>query len=180
MVEPAASRPYMPGYGTLGESEGSGLIPWSWAEEQLSASRNYWLSTVWPDGRPHLMPVWSMWHENSLWFSSSKQSRKARNLLLNPRCSIATEDADNPVVVEGLADVVTDLGLADVVTDLGLLREVLDLENRKYKTSYGMEMLDPAVNSTFRIRPVSVFALLQVDFTGSPTRWTFEGDPSRR
>lgn len=171
MQNPAASRPYMPGYGTLAESEGSGLIPWSWAEEQLSTSRNYWLSTVWPDGRPHLMPVWGMWHQDSVWFSSSKESRKALNLTRNPRCSLATEDADNPVVVEGVAG---------LVIDREVLREVLDLENRKYKTSYGLELLDPEVNSTFRVRPIHVFALLQEDFTGSPTRWTFEPDPTDR
>src|SRR6266566_1724939 len=31
--EPIGSRPYMPGYGTLPDDEGGGLLPWSWAEE---------------------------------------------------------------------------------------------------------------------------------------------------
>ena len=35
MGEPHASRPYMPGYGLLGPDEGTGLLPWSWAEERL-------------------------------------------------------------------------------------------------------------------------------------------------
>ena len=164
MVEPEASRPYMPGYGILAETEGSGLIPWSWAEEQLSASRNYWVTTLRPDGSPHLMPVWGMWDRQFLWFSSSKQSRKAMNLRANPHCSIATEDADNPVVVDGLAD---------LVTDRALLSQVLDMENRKYKTRYEMDMFDPDVNATFRVRPIRAFALLKDDFCGSPTRWRF-------
>jgi hypothetical protein len=117
------------------------------------------------------MPVWGVWHLGSLWLSSSKDSRKARNLAGNPRCSLATEDAVNPVVVEGVAT---------LVSDLEVLRKVLELENRKYKTSYGMDLFDPAVNSTFRVRPIHVFALLQEDFTGSPTRWTFEPDPTDR
>ena len=74
-------------------------MPWSWAEERLKSSRNYWLVSTWPDGRPHAMPVWGMWHEDEFWFSSSKPSRKARNLIANPRCVFATEDAENPVVV---------------------------------------------------------------------------------
>jgi hypothetical protein len=41
MTDPKASRPHMPGYGLLGASEGTGLLPWSWAEQQLTASRNY-------------------------------------------------------------------------------------------------------------------------------------------
>jgi hypothetical protein len=52
-----ASRPFMPGYGVAPASEGSGLLPWSWAEDKLRTSHDYWLGSVWPDGRPHLMPV---------------------------------------------------------------------------------------------------------------------------
>jgi hypothetical protein len=36
-----------------------------------------------------------------------------------------------------------------------------------------MEMLDPAENSAFRVRPRWAFGLRTDDFTGSPTRWTF-------
>jgi hypothetical protein len=57
MPEPRASRPYMPGYGVQGPEGGSGLLPWAWAEERLGRARNYWVTTLWPDGRPHSMPV---------------------------------------------------------------------------------------------------------------------------
>jgi hypothetical protein len=50
----------MPGYGIAGPEEGSGLLHWSWAAERLAAARNYWVATVWPHGRPHVMPVWGM------------------------------------------------------------------------------------------------------------------------
>ena len=154
----------MPGYGVRPAGEGTGLLPWSWAEERLVSSRNYWVTTVWPDGRPHLMPVWGMWHEDSFWFSSSKPSRKARNLTADPRCMVATEDAVNPVVVEGQAS---------LVTDRDELAMMLALENAKYSTDYGIETLDPAINSTFRVRPRWVFGLRTDDFAGSPTRWDF-------
>ena len=35
-MEPNATRPYMPGYGILPATEGTGLLPWSWAVERLS------------------------------------------------------------------------------------------------------------------------------------------------
>jgi nitroimidazol reductase NimA-like FMN-containing flavoprotein (pyridoxamine 5'-phosphate oxidase superfamily) len=155
----------MPGYGLRPADEGTGLLPWRWAEERLISSRNYWLTTVWPDGRPHVMPVWGMWHEDSFWFSSSKPSRKARNLSADPRCMVATEDAANPVVIEGIAQ---------KLTDPDDLARMLALENAKYSTSYGIEMLDPSENSSFRVRPLWVFGVLADDFTGSPTRWDFE------
>jgi len=164
MTEPRATRPFMPGYGIAGPDEGRGLLPWSWAVERLTASHDYWVATARPDGRPHLMPVWGMWDVDCLWFSSSGRSRKTENLRANPRCTIATDNAFEPVVLEG--DV-------EIVTDLDVLRLVLDLENTKYGTDYSMEILDPAVNATFRVRPVRAFALTEDDFTGSPTRWTF-------
>src|SRR5262245_27375445 len=154
----------MPGYGIQGPTEGSGLLPWAWASQQLTDSRNYWLATRWPDGRPHAMPVWAVWHDTSLWFSCSRASRKSRNLFGDPRCVVTTEDAWQPVVVEGTASLVT------AVAELELL---LSLENAKYSANYGMEMLNPDENSAWRVRPQRVFALQGDDFTGSPTRWVF-------
>jgi general stress protein 26 len=106
-----------------------------------------------------------MWHEGTFWFSSSKASRKSQNLMANPRCVVTTEDAANPVVLEGTAELITDSRALD---------KMLALENAKYSTSYGIEMLDPQLNSSFRIRPLWAFGIQEDDFTGSPTRWDFE------
>ncbi len=166
MTEPIAARPYMPGYGTQPATAGSGLLPWSWAEQRLIRSHDFWLATVTPDGAPHLMPVWAVWHTGQLWFSSSSGSRKARNLTAQPRCSLSTDDPLEPVVVQGRAE---------RVTDPGALAAMLAAENAKYGTSYGPDMVDPASNSVFRLRPEWAFALDSRDFTGSPTRFTFPG-----
>jgi len=154
----------MPGYGLLGPAEGRGLLPWEWVHEHLVASHDYWLATVRPDARPHLMPVWAVWDGDSLWFSSANASRKANNLRADPRCSVATDNAYEPVVVEGHAR---------VVTDPRQLSRALELENRKYGTDYGVEMLDPEHNTWFELRPLWAFSLDEADFTGSPTRWSF-------
>jgi Pyridoxamine 5'-phosphate oxidase len=169
MTEPMASRPFMPGYGIVGANEGSGLLPWSWAEERLAASRNYWLATVRPDARPHAMPVWAVWSDGSLWFSSGVGSRKVRNLRTNSSCVATTEHADDPVILEGVAE---------IVTDLDLVAHFLARSNAKYNVGYGIDFLDPAVNATVRIRPRWVFSLRHGDFTGSPTRWVFPAPPS--
>ncbi len=159
------TRPHMPGYGIAGPAEGSGLLPWSWAAEQLTRSRNYWLATAWPDGRPHVMPVWGMWDDAVLWVTCSSQSRKTRNLAGDPRCCVTTEDAADPVVLEGTAQ---------IVTEPALRQRVIDLMNAKYGTEYTADFLEPRQNATIRIRPRRVFGLRGSDFTGSPTRWTFE------
>ena len=158
------SRPHMPGYGLLGPAEGTGLLDWAWAHVRLVASHDYWLATVRPDGRPHLMPVWGVWDGRALWFSSANGSRKAANLRAHRRCSVSTDNAYEPVVLEGEAV---------AVDDTEQLGRALDLENRKYGTDYGAEMIDPAHNSWFMLRPTWAFALDEHDFRGSPTRWSF-------
>jgi PPOX class probable F420-dependent enzyme len=161
---PRVSRPHMPGYGIAPADGGSGLLPWSWAAERLTVSRNYWVTTVWPDGHPHTMPVWAMWDDAVLWFTSSAASRKVRNLAADPRCCVSTEDASDAVVVEGLAR---------IVGEPALRRRVIDLMNDKYGTEYGVDFLNPAKNATIQVRPQRVFGLRSGDFTGSPTRWVF-------
>ena len=160
----------MPGYGIAAATEGSGLLPWSWAAERLTRSRNYWVASVWPNGRPHTMPVWGMWDDAVLWFSSSADSRKTRNLAGDPRCCVTTEDAADPVVIEGTAR---------IVTELALRQRVIDLMNDKYTPAYDVDFLNPAKNATIQVRPLRVFGLRSGDFTGSPTRWTFTAAPAR-
>ena len=167
MDTPRVDRPYMPGYGVVSAGEGTGLLPWRWAEERLISSRDYWVVTTWPDGRPHAMPVWGMWDEGALWFSSSGRSRKVRNLRADPRCVVTTQDTANPVVVEGVAD---------IVTDSVALSRTIALMNAKYSVKYTVDFLDPAVNATVRVRPLWAFGLVHDDFSGSPTRWRFDGD----
>lgn len=156
----------MPGYGILPADQGSGLLPWDWAMTRLRDSHDYWLATVWPDGRPHTMPVWGAWLDDQLWFSSSLLSRKIRNIAGNPSVSVSTDDARNPVVLAGVAE---------IVTDHHLLQDFIDTTNAKYGTSYDVGFLDPAKNATVRVRPAWVFGLAEDDFGGSPTRWAFAG-----
>jgi nitroimidazol reductase NimA-like FMN-containing flavoprotein (pyridoxamine 5'-phosphate oxidase superfamily) len=156
----------MPGYGILPADEGMGLLPWSWAVERLTRSHDYWLSTVRPDARPHAMPVWAVWLESALWFSSGGSSRKARNLAMNPWAVITTDDALEPVVVEGQAVIVSP------TDERSAVERFAEASNSKYDTEYPVQFfLD---NACFRIAPSRVYGLAEADFTGSPTRWTFD------
>jgi PPOX class probable F420-dependent enzyme len=154
----------MPGYGTAPPDEGTGLLPWSWAEERLARSHDYWVATAWPDGRPHLMPVWGAWLDGALWFSSGRRSRKARNLEADPRASASTDDAQEPVVVEGTVT---------RVVDLDRIAAFAAAVNAKYDADFGIDFLDPEVNATFALAPRRAIGLVEADFAGSPTRWEF-------
>jgi len=161
---PDASRPHMPGYGIASAEAGSGLLPWAWAEAKLLSSHDYWLGSSCPDGRPHLMPVWGVWMDGGLWLSTSAGSRKARNLLADGRCTAATDDALNPIVLEGLAEL--RIGADD-------RSGYLDAMNTKYSVDYGLDFLDGVANLLFRVQPNKAFGMLHEDFAGSPTRWKF-------
>lgn len=162
---PKPSRPLMPGYG-LPESK-KGLLPWKWAEQRLRKSHNYWITTVKQDGSPHTMVVWGLWMDGAFLFSTGRQSRKAQNLAKNPRCVVCTEQAEEAVVVEGVAEVV----------DVPMRRVFL----KKYQPKYhfdmaGMEKDILAMKEpVFAVRPRLVFGLYEKNFMGSATRWTFKG-----
>jgi PPOX class probable F420-dependent enzyme len=164
MTGPVSGRPFMPGYGILPADQGSGLLPWGEAVRRLSISHDYWVATARPDGRPHVMPVWGVWLDGRVWFSSSLAARKARNLAADPRCTVTTDDALNPVVVDGVAE---------RVTDDERIAAFVGAVNAKYDADMTVEFQDPSVNGTYAVRPVTVIALTHGDFTGSPTRWRF-------
>ena len=165
MADPKRSRPYMPGYGLLDAAQDTGLLPWSWAVDRLERSHDYWVATIRPDGRPHVMPVWGIWLEDAVWFSSSRGSRKARNLDANPNCTITTDNAYEPVIVEGAG-----VGF----TDLSTITRFVAAINQKYTTDYSVDFFDPDRNACFQVRPTWAFGLTESDFTGSPTRWIFQ------
>ena len=94
-------------------------IPWSRALEQLEATsretvtetetpRTYWLSTVLPDGRPHLAGIGALWQDGKFYFTSGPGTRKSRNLAENPNCAISMSLPGLDLVVEGRARKVTD------------------------------------------------------------------------
>lgn len=164
MNEPRADRPYMPSYGVAGAHEGQGLLPWSQAEARLRSSHDYWLASTWPDGRPHVMPVWGVYLDGALWCSTSLRSRKWKNLARDARCTVTNDDAYHPVVIDGHVE---------VHHDVAVIQRFLDALNVKYATSYDLDFLDPAVNATIRVVARTVIALDEDDFTGTPTRWRF-------
>ena len=69
---PTPDRPMMPQDYGIPESA-SGTLPWSFVDEQMEAARNYWVTTVRPDGRPHAMPVWGAWVNGKLYVEAAQK-----------------------------------------------------------------------------------------------------------
>lgn len=157
MAQPNVARPWMPGYGVPAELDGA--LPWSWAEERLKACRNYFVATTRPDGRPHVMPVWGLWHMDLFCFSTAITSIKSKNLLKNPSCAVTIDDGHNSVIVEGIAS----------VTELDKVPGFVEAYNEKYAGDYS-SMVGPI----WTVKPTVAFAFNEDDtFSTSATRWEF-------
>jgi hypothetical protein len=67
-----------------------------------------WLTTMNPDGSPHVMPMGVIQVGGTRYFASGPRTRKSRNLSRDARCvvSVATESFD--LVIEGTATRVSD------------------------------------------------------------------------
>ena len=162
--EPKATRPHAPGYGLPKTSKG--LLPWKWAADRLSRSREYWIVTTRPNGAPHAMVVWGLWWENEFCFSTGSQSRKSRNLDKNPKCVVCNEDASEAVIVEGVAK---------RMKDPSRIREFMAKYGPKYKLDMA-GMADDLISlkePVFVVKPKKVFGLTEKTFATSATRWKF-------
>jgi hypothetical protein len=166
--KPKPSRIATPGYGFPKGTKG--LLKWSWAEQRLKKSHNYWITTITPGSprppKPHTMVVWGLWQDGRFLFSTGGQSRKARNLAQNSHCIVCTEDASEAVIIEGIAE----------IADVAVRRKMIPAYERKYKWDLSsmkddiLSMKEPV----HAVRPRLVFALWEKYFQSRSTRWTFD------
>jgi len=80
------------------------------AEHRLQSEHNIWVATVRPDGRPHLTPVWFVWHDGKVYICIDPNGVKARNMAQNGRVALALEDGSSPIIFEGVGRAV---GMSD-------------------------------------------------------------------
>ena len=92
-----------PGYGYLAASRRKRPSRLELGGGAVSRSHIYWIATVRPDSRPHVMPVWGVWLDEVFYFSSGRQSKKIRNLATNAHCVVSVQDGTDCVIVEGEA-----------------------------------------------------------------------------
>jgi hypothetical protein len=157
-IEPRTERPQIPGYGI--STSKTGMLPWEWAVKALTDSREYWLVTVRSDGRPHAMIIWGLWFDGAFWFGTGSKTQKARNLAKNPNCIVGTQNAAEAVILEGVAELITDRAIAKKLEPASL---------SKYKMSGG-----DGSEPLYRVRSSRVFGLIEKTFPKTATRWMFD------
>jgi PPOX class probable F420-dependent enzyme len=102
-----------------------------------------WLSTVRPDGSPHLVPVWFWWDGEALVVRSKPDAVKVRNLRADPHTMLA-------------------LGHPDEDFDVGLFRGLATLEGDRAD----VPMLEPGFAAKYRER-IAALGLSEAAFAAT-------------
>jgi hypothetical protein len=105
------------------------------------------------------MPVWGVWFDETLYWSSSPDSQKAKNLARDPSIVVHLESGDDVVVIEGRVEQTTlDAAVADAYTE---------------KYDFRPDPGDPDFK-WFALRPRVAYAWLERDYPGTATRYEWD------
>jgi hypothetical protein len=167
--EPSRERPDSPpkSYGV--PRRGGTFIEWAHVIDRLTTAEGYWLGTVTPDVRPHVVPIWGCFVAGDLYLETGAPGTiKNRNLRGNRNVFVHLDDVNDVVLIRGTAVEISpspELGAALAVAMSG-----------KY------DGYDPTPDSwdnggMWRIEPTSVIAWTTMP---TSTRWRFlpTEDPS--
>jgi hypothetical protein len=159
---------------------GVGPSAWTDAVAVLEKAEVYWISTVRPEGRPHVVPLVGVWTNDAFYFATGPAERKALNLQVNPHTVITT---GTNAFAKGY-DVVLE-GDAARITDHDHLQRIADAYLAKYGSVWAFTVHDQGfvhgdgsireVDDTrafvFEVRPHTAFGFGKGPF--SQTRFTF-------
>ena len=155
-------------------SEGAAATPWEEARRQLDEAGVYWITTVRPDGRPHVTTLIAVWVDDALYFCTGAEERKAKNLAQNPHCIVTT---GCNTYEEGL-DIVVESDAVNVRDDAQLQR-IADAYETKYGSDWHFDVRDGAFHHdagaalVFEVAPTTAFGFRKGE-PFSQTRWRFD------
>jgi hypothetical protein len=169
----------------LGEADGLPPVDWTAIAAKLDAgsapapeahnARTTWLTTVNPDGSPHVTAVGALWLDGAYWFQTGAGTRKGRNVERDPRCTVAVSVRDADVVVEGDAARVTEPGALARATrawaDNGWPAEP-DTSGTGITAPFNAPSQGPPPWNVYRVEPRSAIVTLGAE-PGGLTRFRF-------
>ena len=134
--------------------------PWAEAFGALEAAELYWITTVRPDGRPHVTPLVGVAADDTVYFCTGLEEQKGRNLEENDRVALTT---GNNTWAAGL-DVIVE-GRAVRISDDEELRRLAAAWEDKYGTEWHWEVAegmfrhsDGSGAAVFRVEPAKILA----------------------
>jgi general stress protein 26 len=148
--------------------------PWDSTERLLATAEIFWLSTVRPNGRPHVTSLLAVWHDGALHICAGTDEQKTRNITGNPEVVLST---GTPALRGGL-DVAVE-GRATRVTDPTVLKALADAWEDKYGSDWHYDVAEGGfvggngLALVFRIEPSRAFGFGKGPY--SQTRYHFPG-----
>ncbi|MEO8355293.1 MAG: pyridoxamine 5'-phosphate oxidase family protein [Chloroflexota bacterium] len=163
MTTPKVSRPKFPkGY----VDNPSSYVDWSWVAAQLTESKNYWLCSVRPDSRPHVVPRWAVYRDGKIYYDGSPETRHNRNTESNPNISVHLESGDQVIILEG-----TSLPAGKPSAELA--NQLVEAYRKKYaEQGYSPEPHQWDEGGLYVFTPRQCIAWTK--FNEDPTKFTFE------
>jgi hypothetical protein len=169
----------------LAEAEGLPTIEWSVVEGQLAdllhdpdtpGRSTFWLTTLNPDGGPHVTSLGALWHDGSCWFQTGRGTVKARNVARDPRCALTVATKGFDVTIAGDARRVTE---PEKVAEIAALWSASgwpaepDESGTGITAPYNAPTLGPAPWFVYEVRPATATAVGTGDDGYGSTRWRF-------
>ena len=129
MTIPTPTKP-APLDGYWSPKDAKKLLTWDFVSQRMQAAKNYWIATVNPNGRPHTVPVWGVWLDDTLYFGGSPDTRWARNLRKHPYGVVHLDDSNEAVMLEGHVTLIDD-------PDSDVMKRIDDAYEPKYSMRHG-------------------------------------------
>ncbi|HVL32043.1 MAG TPA: pyridoxamine 5'-phosphate oxidase family protein [Actinomycetota bacterium] len=70
-------------------------------DELLTANRTLRIGTVSPDGWPHVVPLWFVWHDGAIWVNNLRRSKRSRDLAAGSPVSLCVDDGEEYLELRG-------------------------------------------------------------------------------
>ncbi|MCX5418566.1 pyridoxamine 5'-phosphate oxidase family protein [Streptomyces sp. NBC_00078] len=113
---------------------------------RLEKEIDIWVASADADGLPSLVPLWFVWHAQSVWLATRTTNPTGRNLRDGRRARLAFGDTRDVVLIDGHVETST-------------LREVPSAAAEAFLAKTGWDpRQDSATYAFFRVRPYAVQA----------------------
>lgn len=171
----------------LADLYGTPLLDWARIEARLDQGLSQapdtggpnrhtcWLATINRDGSPHVTGVGALWVDGSFWFETGDGTRKAKNLAVDPRCTLSVATHEFDLIMDGEAHIVTDPSTVATMAarwaDEGWPARV-DHTGLALTAEFSAPSAGPPPWFVYRLTPRKATALLTVE-PASATLWRF-------
>jgi hypothetical protein len=157
---------------------GSAALEWSRAEAAMaqgpSPDVTYFLGTCRPEGTAHAAGIGAQWMDGDLYFTSNPDTRKSRDLAVNPLCTISVRLPGIDLVLTGSAQPMTEPATLERIAAgyraAGWPAEVL---GNALTAPYSAPSAGPPPWHVYRFTFHTVVGAATTEPSGA-TRWRFE------